>query len=154
MSERKITLIEEKYGVLEDEATEKLHRQRRMFCVINGEVIIAPPNSPYSHAKWLEETGMPAEEIERVMSQSVRGMVNQDGDLRFYRGWDFTVDEEAEQELSRILPILEEKLSLKSDAKIFGGAIKGEPGTVWPPRKYYGTLEQVKKSTQGKSHLT
>jgi hypothetical protein len=148
MSERENTPIEAKYGVSESGDTERLHRQRRMFCVINGEVIIAQPDCPHSHAKWLEELGIPTNEIDAIMSTSLRGAVDQNGNLRFYTGWDFSVDEKLEQELLRILPVLEEKLSLKPDTKIFGGTIKGEPGTVWEPRKYFGTLEEVKKQSE------
>jgi hypothetical protein len=39
--------------VFDQECVEKFHRRRRMFAIVNGELLIAPANDPRSHKQWL-----------------------------------------------------------------------------------------------------
>lgn len=126
--------FEEKYGVKEDEKTRAFHKSRRMFCIYQNKLCIADANLPYSHAVWFEKEGWIANED---LGSLVRGIVDDKGDIYFYVGYDFEVNEEAETIFFSHCKELVEKLNLKNP-KIFGGLIKQEGGKIWPPRKEYG----------------
>lgn len=133
--------FERKYGFKEDEKTIAFHKNRRMFSIYQNKLFIAEPNLPYSHAVWFEKEGWISRKKDDLMDSILRGIVDNKGDVYFYVGYDFGINEEAESIFFSHLKELVEKLNLKSKAKIFGGLIKQEDGEIWPPRKEYGKIE-------------
>ena len=49
--------FQKRYGVRDNENTEDFHKSKRMFCIYNGKLRIAPLNAPYSHAEWFLKEG-------------------------------------------------------------------------------------------------
>jgi len=43
--------------VRDNENTEDFHKSKRMFCIYNGKLRIAPLNAPYFHAEWFLKEG-------------------------------------------------------------------------------------------------
>lgn len=130
---------EQKYDFIEDEQTIVFHRSRRMFCIKEGKLVIAEPNLPYSHAVWFEKEGWMDETDDSFMNTIVRGFVDKLGDIYFYVGYDFLVNNKAKVELFSHLRELAESLNLKQTSKVCGGK-------NWPPIKFYGILEDILKS--------
>lgn len=130
-----------KCGFKEDKKTKDFHKSRRMFCVYQNELFIAKPNLEYYHATRFEKEGWISKEKDEVMSSMMRGIVYTDGNIYFYVGYDFEINEEVESIFFSHLEELVEKLNLKPDAKIFGGLIKQEHGKIRPSRKKYGMIE-------------
>ena len=133
--------FERKYGFKEDEKVKTFHRSRRMFCIYLNKLYIAKPNLSYSHAVWFEKEGWISREKDGLMDRLIRGIVDNNGDVYFYVGYDFRINNEMESTFFSYLKELVEKLKLKSNAKIFGGLIKSEDGKTWLPRKEYGEIE-------------
>lgn len=140
--------FEKKYGIKEDKKIIAFHKSRRMFCVYQNKLFIAEPNLPYSHAVWLEKEKWITAEKDALMNNVVRGVVDSNGNIYFYVGYDFQVNEEVESILFSHLKELIEKLKLKPNAKIFGGLIKSESGKIWTPRKKYGKIKDNLSSRQ------
>ncbi len=127
--------FEKKYGVNEDEKIKDFHLSRRMFCIKDNQLLIAKSNVNYSHAVWFEKEGW----NEKLMNDSVRGIIDKEGNIHFYFGYDFDVDEKSEKIFFDHLPELVKELNVKPTAKIFGGKIKKTFGE-WPSKKEYGTV--------------
>ncbi|MDD5342033.1 MAG: hypothetical protein PHI73_01740 [Patescibacteria group bacterium] len=131
----------QKYGIKEDDKVKDYHRSRRMFCIYQGKLYIADQNLSYSHATWFEKEGWTANERDGLMDKITRGIIDDQGDIYFYAGFDFRVNDEIESIFFAHLKELVEKLKLDARARIFGGTIKSEPGKKWPPAKEYGTIK-------------
>ena len=128
--------FQKKYGVSEEQTTSDFHRSRRMFCIVDNELKIAPENSPYSHAEWFVNEGWMSKEDDSLMDEIVRGYVSKEGNIYFYTGYDFKVNKSVEEIFFKYLDDLIEKLKLnKENLKIFGGS-KLENG-LWKPRKEF-----------------
>lgn len=121
------------------------HRARRMFFVINNELIIAPVGLGKSHFEWLQEQGYSDEKTKEIFENNLRGVVNPDGNVRFYVGENFEVNEKIEKEFFKFLPELVDKLEIKMEAEIGGGIIKQKVGTFWPAKKVYGKVRDFIK---------
>ena len=133
--------FEKKYGIKEDEKIRTFHKSRRMFCIYNNKLFIAEPNLSYSHAVWFEKRGWISKENDEIINEIVRGIVNSEGDVYFYVGYDFNINNEIEPIFFKHLNKLVKQLKLKPSAKIFGGLIKQESGSKWPSRKEYGLIK-------------
>ncbi|MFA5023507.1 MAG: hypothetical protein WC523_00925 [Patescibacteria group bacterium] len=133
--------FEKKYGIEEDEAIKDFHRSRRMFCIINNILYIAEPNLPYSHAIWFEKEGWMTESNDSLMSEATRGVVDDKGDIYFYIGYDFGLDEKTKTIFFSHLKELVNRLNLNLDSQIFGGLIKSDSSTKWPPIKDFGKIK-------------
>lgn len=137
--------FEQKYGFKEDSKVEDFHRNRRMFCFYQGKLCVADANLPYSHATWFEKEGWMSKEKDELMDEITRGIVDSKGDVYFYIGYDFNVNDDVESIFFSHLKELTEKLNLDTNAHIYGGLIKSEPGTIWPASKEYGKIgENIK----------
>ena len=136
-----MNIFEKKYGIKEDEKIRAFHKSRRMFCIYNDKLIIAEPNLSYSHAVWFEKEGWISKEEDRQMNEIIRGIVNEEGDVYFYVGYDFETNNKIESIFFNHLHELIKHLKLKPTAKIFGGLIKQKSGSKWPPRKEYGQIK-------------
>jgi len=137
---------EKKYGFREDKKVKDFHRSRRMFAVDDRKLILAEPNLPYSHAKWFEKN-LEWDKLkhEKMMAEGLRGIIDTEGNVSFYAGYDFRLNDKIEKEFFEIFPELVKNAKLKPNAQISGGMIKGEPGTRWPPQKVYGHVKDLIK---------
>lgn len=133
--------FEQKYGIQEDDETEAFHRSRRMFCIYQDRLVIAEPNQPYSHAAWFEKGGWMSSEEDGLMDDIPRGIIDENGDVYFYVGYDFEINEKTESVFFSHLGKLVGKLNVKPDARIFGGLIRQDAGNLWPPKKEYGKVK-------------
>mgnify|MGYP001806601676 FL=1 len=131
------------------------HKARRMFFLIDEKLVIAENGSEYSHFEWLKKQGCSDEKVKNFIKTELRGVLNPDGNLRFYVGEDFEVNEKIEKDFFRILPELVEKLNIRVDSEIGGGTIRQEIGKFWPEKKKYGKvgdfidLKGLRKTTLG-----
>ena len=112
-----------------------------MFCIYENKLFIAEANLQYSHAVWFEKEGWISRKEDELMNSIVRGIINNSGDVYFYVGYNFEINNEIEDVFFSHLKELVEKLKLKSNAKIFGGLIKQNAGRIWPPIKEYGEIK-------------
>ena len=128
--------FEKKYGIKEDEEIKDFHRSRRMFCIKDNQLFIAKSNVDYSHAVWFDKEGW----NEDLMNDSVRGIIDKEGNISFYFGYDFNVDEKSEKIFFKHLPELVNQLNIKLTAKIFGGKVKQKTSGEWPSKKKYGKV--------------
>ena len=130
-----------RYDSKETEKIKAFHLSRRMFCIYQDELFIAEPNLPYSHTVWFEKKDWISKEKSRLMDKIVRGIVNNKGDIYFYVGYNFEINPQIESLFFSHLEELAKKLNLKPTSKIFGGAIRGESGKMWLPKKEYGEIK-------------
>jgi len=116
-------------------SVEDFHRNRRMFAIVAGDVIIGPKDSPMSHSEWFESIGKDAEKTE---NECVRGFADERG-LFFYRGKKFDATEDDEKELVAHLEEIANALELSLETLVFMG-MKKTADTIWPPKKKIGTV--------------
>ncbi len=76
-----------------------------------------------------------------LINEATRGMVDDKGDVYFYIGYNFDLNEKTEITFFLHLKELVDKLNLNSNSKIFGGLIKSDPNTKWPPIKDFGKIK-------------
>ena len=131
--------FKKKYVFKENEKTIAFHKSRRMFCIYENKLFIAKPNLSYSHAVWFEKEGWISKEKDDLMNSLVRGMIDTKGDIYFYIGYDFEINQEAESIFFSHLKELVKKLYLKHNSEIFGGLVKQGSGKE-QPRKEYGRI--------------
>lgn len=134
--------FEQKYGIEEDERVKTFHRSRRMFCIYQGKLFIAKPNLPYSHATWFEKEGWMSKGKKELIDEITRGIVDDKGDVYFYTGYDFRINNDTESIFFSHLKELVKKLKLNTNASIYGGLKKLEPGELWPAIKEYGKIRE------------
>ena len=111
------------------------HRSRRMFLIKDGKVVIGPEKTSMSHLEWFNSIGLDGK---KTVRESVRGFVDGRG-LFFYRGEDFTADNETENTLLGHLTELARELELPPHTQVYAGVIK-TAGTTYPPKKKLGTI--------------
>ena len=128
-----------KYGIKEDEQTKALHRNRRIFCIYRDKLRLAEKGATYTHAIWFEKEGWMSKEDDALMDEIVRGMVDGKGDVYFYIGYNFEVNEKVEKIFFPYLKELVETLRLNPENKVFGGFSKGPKG--FAPKKSYGVIK-------------
>ncbi|MDO8510796.1 MAG: hypothetical protein Q7S55_01380 [Nanoarchaeota archaeon] len=128
--------FEKNYGVKEDKSVKIFHRSRRMFCIKSNRLYLAKPKVDYSHAVWFEKEGWD----DNLIEKAVRGIVDKEGNIHFYYGYDFDVNRKSEKIFFTHLPELVKKLRLGPTAKILGGKIKKKNSKEWPPKKRYGRV--------------
>ena len=133
-------VFEKKYGFKEDKKIREFHLSRRMFCIYQNKLYIAKVNNPDSHAVWFEKEGWISKEKDELMEKIIRGIIDNKGDIYFYIGYDFRINNEVESIFFTHLKELVKKLKLKPNAKMFGGLIRQKTGK-WPPKKEYGKIK-------------
>ncbi len=133
-------IFEKKYKVKEDAKTRAFHLSRRMFYIYQNKLFVAESDLPYSHAVWFEKKGLISRKKDKLIDEIIRGIIDGDGNIYFYVGYDFEINKEIESLFFSHLKELTEKLKLKFNAKIFGGLIKQKVGK-WPPRRAYGKIK-------------
>lgn len=121
------------------------HRSRRMFFVINNNLVIAEPNSDKCHYDWLIEQYWSEEKATKFIETGLRGVIDPDGNIKFFTGKNWDINNKIEIKFFEILDELVKKMNVSPEAKVGGGAIKGEEGKIWPPRKKYGQVKDYIK---------
>jgi hypothetical protein len=121
------------------------HKQRRMFFVINDELVLPEVGSDKSHREWLETNGYSQEDSKNIIENNLRGVINPDGSLRFFVGNNRVVNKEIEKKFFKILPELVKIFNLKPETIIGGGVKQGNIGEVWPAIKEYGQIKDYIK---------
>jgi|GEM_PF-904344 len=136
-----------------EEKIKQLHKKRRMFCIHDNQLWLAKPGIQDSHTEWfIKENWMLAGD-DSFINEHVRGYVNPAGDIYFYRGVDFSVNQKAENDFFKFLNQLREELNIPNKAKIYGGLKVLEPGTVWPAINDYGTIQDINKKNSNNTTL-
>lgn len=139
--------FEQKYGIQENEAVRDFHRSRRMFCIIDGNLYIAKPQVPYSHAVWFEKEGWMTAEDDHLMKIATRGFIDTLGNVYFFVGYDFKINETTEKTFFPLLKTLVDRLQLKLSSMVYGGLIRQSSGGQWPPQKCYGIISELLTTT-------
>lgn len=121
------------------------HKQRRMFFVINDELVLPEIGSDKSHKEWLETNGYSQEDSKNIIENNLRGVINPDGSLRFFVGNNRVINKEIEKKFFKILPELVRIFNLKPETVIGGGVKQGNIGEVWPAMKEYGQVKDYIK---------
>ncbi|HBI16623.1 MAG: hypothetical protein UR60_C0001G0022 [Candidatus Moranbacteria bacterium GW2011_GWF2_34_56] len=132
--------IKKEYYLEETDKIKEFHQSRRMFCIYDDQLRIADDNVPYSHATWFQNENWMTKEKDGLMNEIVRGIVDSKGDIYFYVGYNFEINDIIELIFFNHLAELVKRLNLDTNAKIFGGLIKSEPGKIWTPIKSYGKI--------------
>lgn len=128
-----------KYGITSDDEVREFHKKRRMFCVKDGELFIAKLGMDYSHAEWFEKEGWMTPGNDWFIHHNLRGIIDQDGNIYFYVGYNFEINSEIEEIFFRNIGNLANRLKLKPTSNIYGGLIIERNKKI--PRMKYGTLQ-------------
>lgn len=128
------------YYIEETDKIKEFHRSRRMFCIYDNQLRIADKNLLYSHATWFQNENWMTKEMDGLMNEIPRGIIDDKGDIYFYIGYNFEINDIIEFIFFPHLSDLVKRLSLDTSAHLYGGLIKSEPGTIWPPVKLYGKI--------------
>lgn len=136
-----MNIITRQYETKENALVKSFHRTRRMFCIYQGKLRIAAPNLAYSHTTWFENEGWISKADQAPMNKITRGIVDPDGNIHFYIGFNFHINKLAEIDFFPHLGELVKKLKLTPSAQIFGGAKKSKLGEIWPSIKNYGEIQ-------------
>ena len=131
--------FERKYGIKTNERVKEYHRSRKMFCIYKDKIYIAPSLLPHSHADWFENQGWIKKENDEKMQEIIRGIVDSNGNISFYIGYDFIINENVEEVFFSYLGELIKRLKLDENAEVYGGWIKEKD----VPRKRYGKIKNL-----------
>jgi hypothetical protein len=115
----------------------KIRKGRRMFCVNDDKLYIAEHDLIYSHFEWFKKMNW---EAEKIIDEILRGAVKDNGDVYFYIGNDYRINDKIESIFFLHIKELSEKLNLNETSRIFGGLINTGTDTIWPPIKDYGEI--------------
>jgi hypothetical protein len=122
------------------------HCARRMFCITNGQVTLAPEGIAMSHLEWFEAEGWVTEDNAReFMDSTIRGIfLPARHALFFYKGMGFFFDAEVVKEASRWAEELMSALALDQDVEVY----VGPPDAIIHGAQYtqerLGTIESVR----------
>ena len=99
------------------------HRARRMFCIRDGNLQVAPEGTAMSHIEWFEAEGWVTEDDAReFMESTVRGIfLPAKHALFFYKGLGFFFDAAVEQEAGRRAGEIMAALKLENDVEVYVG---------------------------------
>ncbi len=108
-----------------------------MFCINENQLYISEENAEYSHADWFKMMNW----SEDIINWIIRGQVDiETGNIDFYVGKSYDVDDNIEEEFFLHLKELVSKLNIAPSSKIFGGKIKRSSPGLWPSRREYGEV--------------
>jgi hypothetical protein len=80
----------------------EFHRSRRMFCIKDGEIKVAPEGTALSHLEWFEAEGWLADNAPEFMATTIRGaFIPTRRALFLYRGVGFFYDDALIEEATR-----------------------------------------------------
>ena len=121
------------------------HRARRMFCIRNGKLAVAPEGTAMSHLEWFEAEGWISQDnAQAVMDSTVRGIfLPARHALFFYKGIGFFFDAAVVTEATRWAEVIMSALALDQHVEVHVGP--PDPvihGTEYR-RERLGTVESV-----------
>jgi len=131
------------------------HRARRMFCIRNGKLAVAPEGTAMSHLEWFEAKGWVAKDDARdFMDSTVRGVyLPARHALFFYRGVGFFFDAAVETEASRWAAQIMSVLALDSHVEVYLGPPDAVVHGAEYEQKRLGTIESVTRARRITSHI-
>jgi hypothetical protein len=121
------------------------HRARRMFCIRNGELAVAPEGTAMSHLEWFEAEGwITKDNAQEVMDSTIRGIfLPARHALFFYKGIGFFFDAAVVTEASRWAEEVMLALALDQYVEVY----VGPPDAIIHGNQYrqerLGTIESV-----------
>lgn len=123
------------------------HRARRMFCVRNGEINVAPEGTVMSHLEWFEAEGWITQDTAQAfMDSTVRGIsLPSRHALFFYKGMGFFFDAAVVNEACRWAETLMSVLALDRHVEIYVGPPDAVVHGTEYKRAQLGTIESVTK---------
>ena len=123
------------------------HRARRMFCIRNGELRVAPEGTTMSHLEWFEAEGwIGKDSLERFMNSTVRGIfLPARSALFFYKSVGFYFDTVVIHEASRWAAELMSTLALDRHVEVHVGPPDAVIRGIQYRQKRLGTIESVTK---------
>jgi hypothetical protein len=123
------------------------HRARRMFCIRNRELCVAPEGTTMSHLEWFEAEGwITRNSLEGFMNSTVRGVfVPTRHALFFYKGMGFYFDTAVIQEARRRATELMSTLALDRHVEVHVGPPDAVIRGVQYRQEQLGTIESVTK---------
>jgi hypothetical protein len=131
-----------RYGFHEPQNTREFHKSRRMFCIKDNKLYIARTNLPYSHAIWFEKEGWTTPDDDSAMSKLTRGFIDTSGNIHFFVGYNFSITDDAFEDMKNHLRELVHLLNLDKNGQIYGGRIRNEIGG-FVPLKSYGKISDI-----------
>ena len=112
----------------------EFHVQRRMFAVHDGELLLASPQDPRSHAEWLySDHGVP--------EPGTRGYYDPTG-LYIY-GRDFAATGAVFNEVLPFLPALYSAFGCDASTPVWLGVVPQPTAGRWPGRRCLGPLMKL-----------
>ena len=117
------------------------HRARRMFCLTNGGVKVAPEGTAMSHLEWFEAEGWVGENAEAFMTTTIRGAyISARRALFLYRGLGFFFDDALVEDVRRRAADLLTALDLAPDGEVHVGPVDAVVRGVRYAQRRLGTL--------------
>jgi hypothetical protein len=100
----------------------EFHRSRRMFCLKDGVIKVAPQGTTMSHLEWFEAEGWAIRDGQQFMKTTIRGVFLPARNALFlYRGLGFFFDDDLIEEARRRAPELMAALSLAPHVMVHVG---------------------------------
>ncbi len=123
----------------------ELHRTRRMFCIRNGTLVVAPEATTTSHLEWFEAEGwITKNDAQEFMESTIRGVfLPAKRALFFYKGVGFFFDTAVKEEALCMAEAIGTALTLGRDVEVY----VGPPDTLIHGTRYrqerLGTIESL-----------
>ena len=123
------------------------HRARRMFCIRNGKLTVAPEGTTMSHLEWFEAEGWIAKDNAReFMDSTIRGIfLPARHALFFYKGMGFFFDDAVVSEAIHRTRELMAALTLDSRVSVYVGPPDAIIHGAQYRQEWLGTVESVLK---------
>jgi hypothetical protein len=100
----------------------EFHRSRRMFCVRDGEIKVAPHDTAMSHLEWFEAEGWVSADDQQFMDAAVRGVfIPKKNAIFLYRGRGLFFDDDLIAEANRRARQLQIALMLDTHVMVYAG---------------------------------
>lgn len=124
------------------------HRARRMFCIRNGQVMVAPEGTVMSHLEWFEAEGwVDNRNAQEFMDTTIRGVfLPARHALFFYKGAGFFFDVTVAREARRWAKELMSALGLDGHVEVHVGPPDAVIHGTHYRQERLGTIESLTRS--------
>ena len=121
------------------------HRARRMFCIRNGKVTVAPEETTMSHLEWFEAEGWITDDnAQEFMDSTTRGIfLPARQALFFYKGVGFFFDAAVVTEARGRAEEIMSALALDQHVEVCVGPADAVIHGTWYRQERLGTIESV-----------
>jgi hypothetical protein len=120
------------------------HRSRRMFCVMDGEVKVAPEGTAMSHLEWFEAEGWVVAGDAKFIETTIRGaFIPARHALFLYRGVGFFFDDEVIEQARRRAADLRAALMLDPEVEVHVGPADAVVRGATYERRNLGTIASL-----------